>query len=76
MSENLDPFCPHCKQAIVPRYIRIHHIPMCADLAAARAALMKIDDRVNNEGDDSQACVSDIGHIARAVLAKHTGGKP
>ncbi len=34
-----------------------------------REALEQIDDRVNNEGDDSQACVSDIGYVARKALS-------
>lgn len=38
------------------------------DLARAREALKNIADRVNNEGDDSQSCVSDVGHMARTAL--------
>lgn len=34
-------------------------------------ALEEIANRVNNEGDDSQATVADCGHIAREALAAH-----
>jgi hypothetical protein len=33
-------------------------------------ALKNIADRVNNEGEDSQACVSDIGYLVRKALSQ------
>lgn len=40
-----------------------------AHIELLRGALLEIANRVNNEGDDSQATVSDCGHIAREALS-------
>jgi hypothetical protein len=47
-----------------------------ASLAELRKRMGEIADRVNNEGDDSQSCVSDIGHMARSALASPPSPAP
>ena len=90
MSEGRTPFCPHCKEVVVPRYLRENcHIPMCAKLSELRAELSRrapvlsksesaalewADRRMATEGQPESLYSTILAATVRRLTGEEKGG--